>query len=412
MCIKFLFRYYILRNALLLFAGISFTFNLFACSWFSALPAAPAYTDVITGAERIDQYLPLLESRNVGVVANHTSLIGETHLVDTLLSLGVNIKRIFTPEHGLRGTADAGERIYTNKDERTGLPLVSLYGDKRKPDDDDVADLDIVVFDIQDVGVRFYTYISTMHYVMEACAENDVPFLVLDRPNPNGYYVDGPILDMEHRSFVGMHPVPVVHGMTVAEYAGMINGEGWLEGGIEADLHYVLCEGYDHNTLYRLPVRPSPNLPTQLSIYLYPSLCLFEGTIVSVGRGTEFPFMAFGHPRLLNHSFQFTPVSGPGAKNPPYLGQVVNGVDLREFDERFVIDRKELYLEWLIFAYNNTPREYEFFNGFFTLLIGNRTVQSMIESGAGVSAVMRSWEKDVAEFKKVRRQYLLYKDFE
>ena len=406
------FLKHIFYNALLFFASISFTLTIIACSWFSTLPAAPAYADVITGAERIDQYLHLLESRSVGVVANHTSLIGDTHLVDSLLSLGVNIKRIFTPEHGLRGTADAGERIYTTKDERTGLPLVSLYGEKRKPDDCDVADLDMVIFDIQDVGARFYTYISTMHYVMEACAENDVPFLVLDRPNPNGYYVDGPVLDMEYRSFVGMHPVPIVHGMTVAEYAKMINGEGWLEGGIEVDLHYVLCEGYDHNTLYRLPVRPSPNLPAQLSIYLYPSLCLFEGTIVSVGRGTEFPFMAFGHPQLLNHSFQFTPISGPGAKNPPHLGQVVNGVDLREFDERLVIDRKELYLEWLIFAYNNTPREYEFFNGFFTRLIGNRTVQSMIESGSGVSAVMRSWEKDVAEFKKVRRRYLLYKDFE
>ena len=402
----------ILRNALLLFAGISFTFNLFACSWFSALPAAPAYGDVITGAERIDQYLHLLESGRVGVVANHTSLIGDTHLVDSLLALGVNIKRIFTPEHGFRGTADAGERIYTTKDERTGLPLVSLYGDRRKPEDKDVADLDIVVYDIQDVGARFYTYISTMHYVMEACAENNIPFLVLDRPNPNGYYVDGPVLDMEYRSFVGMHPVPIVHGMTVAEYARMINGEGWLEGGVEVDLHYVLCEGYDHNTLYRLPVRPSPNLPTQLSVYLYPSLCLFEGTIVSVGRGTEFPFMVFGHPQLLNHSFQFTPVSTPGARNPLYLDQLVNGIDLREFDERFVVDRKELYLEWLIFAYNNTPGEYEFFNGYFTSLIGNKTVQSMIESGAGVSAIMRSWEKDVAEFKKIRRKYLLYRDFE
>ena len=370
------------------------------------------YGDVKTGAESTEQYLPMLENKRVGIVANHTSLVEGTHLVDTLLALGVNVKRIFTPEHGFRGTADAGEKISTVEDEKTGLPLVSLYGDRLKPRDEDVEGLDIIIFDIQDVGVRFYTYISTMHYVMEVCAENGISFLVLDRPNPNGFYVDGPVLDMEHRSFVGMHPVPVVHGMTVAEYALMINGEGWLKDGIQADLQYVLCEGYDHNTLYKLPVRPSPNLQTQLSIYLYPSVCLFEGTVMSVGRGTDKPFMLFGHPQLQNAHYTFTPTGVEGAMNPPHKGVLCYGVNLSEFEERFVIDRRELYLEWLVFAYRNMPRDIDFFNGYFTRLTGNTTIQSMIEAGAHVSTIMRTWTADVAEFKEIRKEYLLYRDFE
>lgn len=396
----------ILKKTLSLTAVVFFAFTV------SAGCQTPRYRDVVTGAERIDQYLPVLENKRVGIVANHTSIVGDTHLVDSLLSLGVNVKKIFVPEHGFRGTADAGERISTSFDESTGLPLISLYGERRKPEAVDLEDLDIVIYDIQDVGARFYTYISTMHYVMEACAENGVSFLVLDRPNPNGYFVDGPVLDMEYRSFVGMHPVPVVHGMTVAEYARMVNGEGWLDGGIEADLHWVLCEGYDHLTLYRLPVRPSPNLQTQLSVYLYPSLCLFEGTILNVGRGTEFPFMVFGHPELRNATFQYTPESTEGATNPLHKGELCNGVDLRHFEERFVIDRRELYMEWLLFAYRNMPRELEFFTPYFTRLIGNREVQSMIERGMGVSAIMRSWQNEVAEFKKIRKKYLLYPDFE
>lgn len=387
--------------------SIAIVFNLIPSS-----AHTPRYTSVTTGAERVDQYLHLLEGRKVGVLANHTSMIGGTHLVDSLLSLGVNVIKIFTPEHGFRGTADAGERISSSVDPGTGLPVISLYGTNYKPSPSQMEDLDIVVFDIQDVGVRFYTYISTMHYMMESCAENSVAFLVLDRPNPNGFYVDGPVLDMKHRSFVGMHPVPVVHGMTVAEYARMINGEGWLVDGIKADLHYVVCEGYDHLTLYNLPVRPSPNLQTQLSIYLYPSLCLFEGTIMSVGRGTDFPFLCFGHPRFTRGDFHFIPESREGARNPPYSGEKVNGVDLRDFQERFVIDRRELYLEWLIFAYKNMPRDLEFFNNYFNRLIGNDGVREMIERGVGVSAIINSWKKDVAEFKKIRRKYLLYKDFE
>jgi uncharacterized protein YbbC (DUF1343 family) len=370
------------------------------------------YGNVTTGAERTSEYLPLLENKRVGVVANHTSVIGSTHLIDSLIALGVDVRKIYAPEHGFRGTADAGEKILTSVDDKTGLPMVSLYGERLKPLPEDLRDIDIIVYDIQDVGARFYTYISTMHYVMEACAENDIAVLILDRPNPNGHYVDGPVLDMKHRSFVGMHPVPVVHGMTVAEYARMINDEGWLKGGVRADLHYVLCKDYDHLTLYRLPVRPSPNLQTQLSIYLYPSLCFFEGTIVSVGRGTDFPFMAFGHPKMQNSTFQFTPVSTPGATNPPHKDVLCYGVDLRDFEERFVVDRRELYLEWLIFAYKNTPRDIEFFNPFFTRLAGNEEFRSMIEKGTGISAIMRSWENDVNEFKKIRKKYLLYRDFE
>ncbi len=372
----------------------------------------PRYRDVTTGAERVDQYLELLEDKRVGVVANHTTMIDETHLVDSLLSLGVDVVRIFVPEHGFRGTADAGERISTINDEKTGLPLVSLYGERLKPLPEDIKDLDIIIYDIQDVGARFYTYISTMHYVMEACAENGVSFLVLDRPNPNGFYVDGPVLDMELRSFVGMHPIPIVHGMTVAELARMINGEGWLEGGITADLHYVLCENYDHNTLYKLPVRPSPNLQTQLSVYLYPSVCLFEGTIMSLGRGTDFPFMVFGHPEMRNGEFWFTPLSTEGARNPPLKGLLSNGIDLRNIQERLIFERREIYLEWLLFAYNNMPRDTEFFNGYFNTLVGNTLVREMIESGAVVSAIMATWRDDVEEFKKIRRKYLLYPDFE
>jgi uncharacterized protein YbbC (DUF1343 family) len=372
----------------------------------------PEYGEVTTGAERTGEYLPLLEGKRVGIVANHTSFIGNRHLVDSLLSLGVNIKKIYTPEHGFRGTADAGEKINTSVDEATGLPLISLYGSRRKPSARCMEDIDFVVYDIQDVGARFYTYISTMHYMMEACAELGIPFLVLDRPNPNGFYVCGSVLDMKYRSFVGMHPVPVVHGMTVAEYAGMINGEGWLEGGIRADLHYVLCEGWDHLTLYRLPIRPSPNLQTQLSVYLYPSLCLFEGTVMNVARGTEFPFMAFGHPELRNAVFQYTPLSTEGAMSPPHMGILGNGVDLRDLQEEIVIGKRMLNLEWLLFAYNNMPEDIEFFNSYFTRLIGNDRIQPMIEKRMSASAIARSWQCEVSEFKKIRKKYLLYRDFE
>jgi uncharacterized protein YbbC (DUF1343 family) len=400
------------RRILFALPVLLFSFCAITCSFSTGSARTPAYGNVVAGAERVDQYLPLLEDKRVGIVANHTSMIGNTHLVDSLLSLGVNIRRIFTPEHGFRGTADAGQKINTSMDEKTGLPLISLYGNNLKPSAEDMMGLDIVIYDIQDVGARFYTYISTMHYVMEACAENGISFLVLDRPNPNGFYVDGPVLDMDYRSFVGMHPVPIVHGMTVAEYARMIKGEGWLSTKNDIALHYVLCGNYDHLTLYRLPVRPSPNLQTQLAIYLYPSLCLFEGTIVSLGRGTSLPFMVFGHPQMVNTDFQFTPISVPGATNPPLLGEKANGIDLSGIPESYFIERRSLNLEWLLFAYNNMPRELEFFNGFFNRLAGCGHLRQWIESGMTLEEITATWEKDVIDFKRIRSKYLLYDDFE
>lgn len=368
---------------------------------------------VIPGGERLQVYLPMLEHKQVGLIANHTSLVGETHLVDTLLSLGVNLKKMFAPEHGFRGTADAGEHLGNYTDEETGLPVVSLYGANRKPRPSDLEGLDILVFDIQDVGVRFYTYLSTMHYAMEAAAEQGIEFMVLDRPNPNGYYVDGPVLDMSHKSFVGMHPIPLVHGMTLGELAQMINEQGWLDGGVTCDLTVIPCDNYTHKTLYRLPVKPSPNLPNMLSVYLYPSLGLFEGTLMNVGRGTEFPFQLFGHPDMKSAVFSYTPVSIEGmAKNPKHQDQLCRGVDLMDFEERFVLDRREIILEWLLFAYRNMDNKEHFFIPFFSKLIGNDQIADMIRKGAGIDAIRRTWQNDVAEFKKLRKKYLLYQDFE
>lgn len=369
--------------------------------------------NVIVGAERTDKYLHLLENRNVALVANHTALVGTTHLVDTLISLNIPLKKIFAPEHGFRGNADAGEHISNYTDEKTGLPVISIYGKNFKPKAEDLKGIDIVMFDIQDVGVRFYTFLSTMHYVMEACAENNIPFLLLDRPNPNGYFVDGPVLDLQFRSFVGMHPIPLVHGMTLGELAKMINTEGWMKDGINCNLEVIPCEGYTHSTMYRLPVKPSPNLPNMLAVYLYPSLGLFEGTVMSVGRGTEFPFQVYGHPEMKSTVFSFTPTSMDGFdKNPLYKGQVCRGVDLRDFEERFVVDRREIILEWLQFAYRNVNDKENFFNPFFNRLIGNDQVADMIKKGASITQVRRTWEKDVIEFKKLRKKYLLYRDFE
>lgn len=369
-------------------------------------------TSVKVGAERMEAYLPLLAGKNVALVANHTALVKETHLADTLISRGINLKKIFSPEHGFRGNADAGEHVGNYTDEKTGLPVISLYGKNFKPKPADLIGINIVVFDIQDVGVRFYTYLSTMHYVMEACAENKIKFLLLDRPNPNGYFIDGPVLDMKYKSFVGMHPIPLVHGMTLGELARMINGEGWLKDGLQCDVEIISCENYTHATKYRLPVKPSPNLPNMLAVYLYPSLGLFEGTVMNVGRGTEFPFQVYGHPDMKNTVFSYTPVSMEGFdKNPKHKDQVCNGVDLRDFEERFVVDRKEIILEWLQFAYRSMDNKNEFFNPFFKNLVGNDQIEEMINRGAGITQIRRSWEKDVAQFKELRKKYLLYKDF-
>lgn len=366
-----------------------------------------------TGAERTGEYLPLLQGKAAALVANPTSVIGKTHLVDSLLKAGIKIKKVFCPEHGFRGDADAGEHVRTYKDKKTGLDIVSLYGKNYKPTAQDLQGIDVVVFDIQDVGVRFYTYISTLHYVMEACAENKKKLLVFDRPNPNGFYVDGPVLEEKYKSFVGTAPVPIVHGMTVGEYAGMLNGEGWLKGGLKCDLTVIKLLGYTHSDHYVLPVKPSPNLATMGAIYMYPSLCLFEGTVISVGRGTEAPFEMIGHPKLQNTTFKFTPKSIPGAsKNPPYEGQLCYGYDLRNFGEMFIKSYGKLYLYWLQGTYKNSPDKSTYFNDYFKSLAGNETLKQQIINGTSEEEIRKSWEPGLKKFKEIRKKYLLYQDFE
>ncbi len=365
-----------------------------------------------TGAEQIDLYLPLLEQKRVGLVVNHTSLIEDIHLLDTLLSIGVNVRKIFAPEHGFRGLADAGEHFDNTRDFKTGLPIISLYGRNKKPTPSQLSELDVVIFDIQDVGARFYTYISTMHYVMEACAPLGIPVLVLDRPNPNGHYVDGPILKSELHSYVGMHPVPVVHGMTVGEYAQMINGEFWLADSVQCQLTVIPCKGYDHQYLYELPVNPSPNLKDMMAIYLYPSLCLFEGTIVSVGRGTSKPFQIFGHPEFEGGNFQFTPVSRVGASAPLYKGQECKGYDLSGLDMQELVNTRKLSLHWLISFYQEFPNKDAFFNNYFNYLSGDKALQDQIIAQMGEQEIRESWKEELEAYKVIRKKYLLYKDFE
>lgn len=367
---------------------------------------------VRVGAERTGEYLTQLTGKRVAVVTNQTGLIGKTHLVDSLLALKVNVVKVFAPEHGFRGEADAGEHVKDQKDERTGLPLVSLYGNNKKPSAEQLADVDLIIFDIQDVGVRFYTYLSTMHYVMEAAAEQKKKVIILDRPDPNGFYVDGPLLEMQNKSFVGMHPVPIVHGMTVGEFARMINGEGWLKNAVKCDLVVIPCEGYDHNTIYELPVRPSPNLPNMAAVYLYPSLGLFEGTIVSVGRGTERPFQCIGFPGSKMGSYQFTPVSMPGAKEPPHLGKVCTGLDLEEYGSfQSRMDRK-LRLNWLIGMYEASPYGEGLFTPFFDKLVGTNKVREAIVAGKSEEEIRATWKDGLDGFMKIRGKYLLYTDFD
>jgi len=368
---------------------------------------------IITGAERMDLYLSLLRNKSVAIVANQTARVKEAHLVDTLLSLGINVVKAFSPEHGFRGKLDAGEHVSNYVDEKTGIPIISLYGGNYKPKSNDLDGVEIVVFDIQDVGVRYYTYISTLHYVMEACAENDLPLLLLDRPNPNGFFVDGPVMEDGFQSFVGLHPVPLVHGMTIAEYAKMINGQGWLSDGVQCKLIHILCENYTHKEYYKLPVNPSPNLPNMASIYLYPSLGLFEGTIVSVGRGTDKPFQMIGHPTLSSGDIEFKPISKPGAKEPPYKGEICKGHDLSDFGNRVMRNYGKLYLFWLKASYDNSKdRQGDFFNNYFNSLAGNATLKQQIIEGVSEEDIRKSWHEGLQVFKKVRRRYLLYPDFE
>ena len=346
------------------------------------------------------------------MVANQSSLVGKQHLVDTLIHSGIHVARVFCPEHGFRGNADAGEEIASEKDEFTGIEIVSLFGNKVKPSKRDMVGIDLVVFDIQDVGVRFFTYLSTLQYVMEACAENNKLLIVLDRPNPNGFYVDGPVLDLKFRSFVGLNPIPIVYGMTIGEYAKMVNEEGWLKNKIKCKLQIIICENYDHNWSSELPVRPSPNLPNLQSILLYPSICLFEGTIISLGRGTDYPFQAFGHPELKICSFKFTPRSIPGmSKSPLYLGKECCGVDLSKFNRSQIYSNKKLILDWMILAYANCSQKDSFFHSYFDMLAGNKILKEQIRSGQDPETIRESWKKDLEIFMKIRKRYLLYPDF-
>ncbi|MFH6999735.1 exo-beta-N-acetylmuramidase NamZ domain-containing protein [Flavobacterium sp. FlaQc-57] len=358
-----------------------------------------------TGADNYEKYLPLLKDKKVGIVTNPTGILSDkTHLVDFLLEKKIAIQTIFAPEHGFRGTADAGEHIVDGKDPKTGLSIISLYGDNKKPKAAQLAGIDVMIFDLQDVGARFYTYISSLHYVMEACAENGVTLIVLDRPNPNGGIVDGPLLEKEFTSFVGMHPIPLLHGMTIGEYAQMINGEKWLKDGVQCKLTVIPCLDYNRKMEYSLPVKPSPNLPNDQSINLYASLCLFEGTNVSMGRGTEKQFQIYGSPFLTKTNFSFTPKPNFGAKDPLYNGKECFGEDLTAYPKL-----KQLELKWLLKAYQNTSDKTKFFNGFFTKLAGTKKLQQQIESGTSEEIIRKSWKKDLEAFKKMRVKYLLYK---
>lgn len=360
---------------------------------------------VVTGAQQLDLLLPKIRGKDIALVVNNTSLAGSTHLVDTLLRSGISIKKIFAPEHGFRGTADAGEHVKDGIDQKTGLPLLSLHGANRKPSPEQLSDVDLVIFDIQDVGVRFYTYISTMHYVMEACAEQEKKFIVLDRPNPNGSIIDGPVLEPAFRSFLGMHPIPLAHGLTVGELALMINGEGWLGQGKKCRLEVISVRNWNHPDPYAVKEKPSPNLPNDQAIRLYPSTGVFEGTVISVGRGTQTPFQILGHPDLKGMPYQFTPVSIEGmAKTPLYENQVCHGIDLRN-----VKPEKRVNLQYLIQMYQAFPDKDKFFNARnFDTHLGTSMVREMVIRGASEDEIRKTWQKGIEAFKLIRNEYLLY----
>jgi len=410
------------------------------------LPALPAASRILTGADQLDQYLPLLQGQSVAVIANATSVIGNTHLVDTLVKLGIHIRKIFSPEHGFRGDADAGAKVGNQTDPATGIPVISLYGSKTKPTADDLADVDVLLYDLQDVGVRFYTYIASMQRFLEAAIENNRPLIILDRPDPNGFYVDGPVLDMKFRSFVGMQPVPVVYGMTIGEYARMLVGEQWLDPAVTNQLNtihainqsadridslmgalrkkpvnvrlndfrliVIPCRNYTHKSKYTLPVKPSPNLPDMQAVYLYPSLCLFEGTPVSLGRGTSKPFQQFGSPSFPPEPYTFTPASTPGARNPPLLGQLCNGFDLSRINVAKETGSR-WSLKWILKAWSLYPDKEHFFNGngsTFDRLAGNAILEEQIRQGLTEEEIRKSWEPALGNFKRIRKKYLMYAD--
>lgn len=364
------------------------------------------------GAECMSHYLPLLKDKKVAVCGNQTSVVGTTSLVDTLLAKHVKVLKIFCPEHGFRGNAEAGASIKSSVDTKTGLPIISLYGQTKKPTVEQLKNIDIILFDLQDVGCRFYTYISTLHYVMEAAAENNIEVIVLDRPNPNGYFIDGPVLDPKFKSFVGMDPVPVVYGMTIGEYARMINGEHWLPNNLQCKLKVIKIENYSHSTHYKLPVQPSPNLPTPEAVYLYPSLCLFEGTAISVGRGTSLPFQIYGAPGIKVGDYPFTPISIKGvAENPPYMNTKCQGFNLTDFAKEHLNGENHFEIKYLITAYKIYPDKAKFFTSekTFDQLAGSDQLRKQIIAGMSAADIKNSWQKDLLKFKNIRKKYLLYK---
>jgi len=404
----------LIKNTVLLFVSVQLIFSIINNSIYpSTKPSKINNTKKISvGANQLDLYLPYLKNKSIGVVANQTSVIFKnnsegkyTHLVDSLVDLGITIKKVFAPEHGYRGIADAGEYVKDGFDVKTGLPIVSLYGENRKPNPEILKDIDLIIFDIQGVGARFYTFVSTLHYMMETCAAMNIPILILDRPNPNAHYVDGPVLDMKYKSFVGMHPVPIAHGMTLGEFALMINGEGWLENNLKCDITVVQILNYDRKTVYELPINPSPNLPNKKAINLYPSLCLFEGTNVSIGRGTSMQFQIYGSPYLnkKDTQFKFTPIPNLGAKKPKYQGNICYGKNLQNS-----IFLNQINLSWIIDAYKKTENKSSFFNPFFNKLAGQEILKEQIKNGVSIDQIKKSWEPELKTFKSIRSNYLIY----
>jgi uncharacterized protein YbbC (DUF1343 family) len=418
---------------------------LLLCGTARSQPTTPS-PSILTGAEQMDQYLPLLQGQSVAVFANPTSMVGSIHLVDTLLKKGIHIQKIFSPEHGFRGDADAGTTVGNQTDPQTGIPVISLYGSKTKPTADDLANVDVLLFDIQDVGVRFYTYISSLQKFLESAIENNRPLIILDRPDPNGFYVDGPVLDLKFKSFVGMQPIPVVYGMTIGEYARMLVGEEWLDAAVTSQLNaihainqsadridsllrtlqkrpvnihlndfrliVIPCRNYTHKSRYTLPVKPSPNLPNMQSVYLYPSLCLFEGTQISLGRGTTKPFQQFGNPSFPTGGYSFTPESLPGAHSPPQLGRQCYGFDLSQINVAKETGNR-WSLKWILKAYALYPDKDHFFTGNgsgFDRLAGTAILGQQIREGLTEEEIRKSWEPALGNFKKIRKKYLLYAD--
>jgi uncharacterized protein YbbC (DUF1343 family) len=381
------------------------------------------YSSVTTGAERFNDYLPLLNKKRVGIVTNVTGEVAQKSIVDTLLSLGVRIVKIFGPEHGFRSNTEAGQHVKNNKDARTGIPVISLYGANKKPSREQLKNVDVLIYDIQDIGVRFYTYISTLTYVIKACAENKKELIILDRPNPNGFYIDGPVLTSKYRSFLGLHPVPIVYGMTCGEYAQMVNGEGWLDSDTAAfqkrsadtpvltcSLTVITMKNYDRNCSYYLPVKPSPNIPNSTSVLLYPSLGLFEGTIASLGRGTSTPFQVLGHPSFPDTSFAFTPLPTQLNKEPRYVNKRCYGLDLRHSDYIFEHPH-QLELRWLL-RFSKELKELNFFEQNFNYHSGNKEFQEQLKDGKSLEEIRKSWQPGIEAFKKIREKYLLYGDFQ